>query len=165
MEHLIKTGCGSVSITVFGDPDKPALVTYPDVTLNCNLSRTLALLGQIVSFLKAMSNINNASDHISTQDQDSSSQASAEVDLELRLGPCTGNLQDFTPKKSYYIVFSSYPKTWLGLRGVKMARDPKATQSLPMAWGGPDPVKPELELISRPWAWAIILKPDSAHQP
>ncbi|XP_028098609.1 E3 ubiquitin-protein ligase complex slx8-rfp subunit slx8-like [Camellia sinensis] len=38
-----------------------------------------------------MSNINNASDHISTHDQDSSSQASAEVDLELRLGPCTGS--------------------------------------------------------------------------
>ncbi|KAF5936105.1 hypothetical protein HYC85_027234 [Camellia sinensis] len=33
-EHLIKTGCGSVSVTVFGDPDKPALVTYPDVALN-----------------------------------------------------------------------------------------------------------------------------------
>lgn len=34
-EHLIKTGRGSISVAVFGDPDKPALVTYPDVALNC----------------------------------------------------------------------------------------------------------------------------------
>lgn len=34
-EHLIKTGGGSISVAVFGDPDKPALVTYPDVALNC----------------------------------------------------------------------------------------------------------------------------------
>ncbi|XAR70805.1 hypothetical protein NMG60_11027807 [Bertholletia excelsa] len=33
-EHLIKTGCGFVSVSVFGDPDKPALITYPDVALN-----------------------------------------------------------------------------------------------------------------------------------
>ncbi|GFZ16677.1 N-MYC downregulated-like 2 [Actinidia rufa] len=33
-EHLIKIGCGSVSVVVFGDSDKPALVTYPDVALN-----------------------------------------------------------------------------------------------------------------------------------
>ncbi|THG23430.1 hypothetical protein TEA_025990 [Camellia sinensis var. sinensis] len=33
-EHLIKTSCGSVSVALFGDLDKPALVTYPDVALN-----------------------------------------------------------------------------------------------------------------------------------
>ncbi|KAL6985519.1 Protein ndl2 [Sarracenia purpurea var. burkii] len=33
-EHLVKTGTGSVSVVVIGDPDKPALVTYPDVALN-----------------------------------------------------------------------------------------------------------------------------------
>lgn len=33
-EHLIKTSCGSVFVAMFGDLDKPALVTYPDVALN-----------------------------------------------------------------------------------------------------------------------------------
>ncbi|XP_058067954.1 protein NDL1-like [Magnolia sinica] len=33
-EHLIWTGHGSVSVAVFGDQDKPALVTYPDLALN-----------------------------------------------------------------------------------------------------------------------------------
>nr|CAN67287.1 hypothetical protein VITISV_021600 [Vitis vinifera] len=33
-EHLVKTSKGSVSVSVFGDPDKPALVTYPDLALN-----------------------------------------------------------------------------------------------------------------------------------
>ncbi|KAH0453970.1 hypothetical protein IEQ34_018294 [Dendrobium chrysotoxum] len=33
-EHLIQTRCGSVSVSVFGDQEKPALVTYPDVALN-----------------------------------------------------------------------------------------------------------------------------------
>ncbi|OVA08469.1 Ndr [Macleaya cordata] len=33
-EHIIHTGHGSVSVAVYGDPDKPALVTYPDVALN-----------------------------------------------------------------------------------------------------------------------------------
>lgn len=33
-DHLVKTGHGSVSVAVFGDPDKPALITYPDVALN-----------------------------------------------------------------------------------------------------------------------------------
>ncbi|GFZ16230.1 N-MYC downregulated-like 2 [Actinidia rufa] len=33
-EHLVKTSRGSVSVVVLGDPDKPALVTYPDVALN-----------------------------------------------------------------------------------------------------------------------------------
>ncbi|KAI0496803.1 hypothetical protein KFK09_023127 [Dendrobium nobile] len=33
-EHIIQTRCGSVSVSVFGDQEKPALVTYPDVALN-----------------------------------------------------------------------------------------------------------------------------------
>ncbi|KAK2968004.1 hypothetical protein RJ640_009213 [Escallonia rubra] len=33
-EHFIKTGHGSVSVAVFGDQDKPALITYPDLALN-----------------------------------------------------------------------------------------------------------------------------------
>ncbi|KAI4963831.1 hypothetical protein ZWY2020_010414 [Hordeum vulgare] len=34
MEHHIQTNHGSVSVAVYGDHDKPALVTYPDVALN-----------------------------------------------------------------------------------------------------------------------------------
>jgi hypothetical protein len=34
-EHHIQTGCGSVSVIVYGDHDKPALMTYPDLALNC----------------------------------------------------------------------------------------------------------------------------------
>ncbi|KAK4432921.1 protein NDL1 [Sesamum alatum] len=33
-EHIVQTGSGSVSVIVYGDPDKPALVTYPDLALN-----------------------------------------------------------------------------------------------------------------------------------
>nr|GMC46815.1 pollen-specific protein SF21-like isoform X2 [Ipomoea batatas] len=33
-EHIVKTGHGSISVTVFGDQDKPALITYPDLALN-----------------------------------------------------------------------------------------------------------------------------------
>lgn len=33
-EHLIHTGRGSVSVAVFGDQEKPALITYPDLALN-----------------------------------------------------------------------------------------------------------------------------------
>ncbi|KAL0297227.1 UNVERIFIED_CONTAM: protein NDL2 [Sesamum radiatum] len=33
-EHIVKTGHGSVSVAVFGDQDKPALITYPDLALN-----------------------------------------------------------------------------------------------------------------------------------
>lgn len=37
-EHFIRTGCGSVSVIVYGDQEKPALITYPDLALNrkCN---------------------------------------------------------------------------------------------------------------------------------
>ncbi|XP_010519857.1 PREDICTED: pollen-specific protein SF21-like isoform X2 [Tarenaya hassleriana] len=34
MEHLVKTSHGPVCVAVYGDPDKPALITYPDVALN-----------------------------------------------------------------------------------------------------------------------------------
>ncbi|KAK6161939.1 hypothetical protein DH2020_001780 [Rehmannia glutinosa] len=33
-EHIVKTGRGSVSVAIFGDQDKPALITYPDLALN-----------------------------------------------------------------------------------------------------------------------------------
>ncbi|XP_020700349.1 protein NDL1-like isoform X1 [Dendrobium catenatum] len=33
-EHIVQTSYGSVSVAVFGDQEKPALVTYPDVALN-----------------------------------------------------------------------------------------------------------------------------------
>ncbi|PWA95130.1 NDRG, Alpha/Beta hydrolase fold protein [Artemisia annua] len=33
-EHLIKTASGFISVAIFGDPDKPALITYPDIALN-----------------------------------------------------------------------------------------------------------------------------------
>lgn len=31
----MKTGHGSVPVCVYGDPEKPALVTGPDLALNC----------------------------------------------------------------------------------------------------------------------------------
>ncbi|KAJ8750872.1 hypothetical protein K2173_016053 [Erythroxylum novogranatense] len=33
-EHHVRTGRGSVSVIVYGDQDKPALITYPDLALN-----------------------------------------------------------------------------------------------------------------------------------
>ncbi|CAN6331673.1 unnamed protein product [Urochloa humidicola] len=33
-EHVVRTRCGSVTVAVYGDEDKPALITYPDVGLN-----------------------------------------------------------------------------------------------------------------------------------
>ncbi|KAJ0764858.1 putative alpha/Beta hydrolase [Helianthus annuus] len=33
-EHLVKTSNGFVSVAIFGDQDKPALITYPDLALN-----------------------------------------------------------------------------------------------------------------------------------
>ncbi|XP_076946763.1 pollen-specific protein SF21-like [Bidens hawaiensis] len=32
-EHIIQTGCGSMSVTVYGDQKKPPLITYPDIGL------------------------------------------------------------------------------------------------------------------------------------
>ncbi|CAK9147252.1 unnamed protein product [Ilex paraguariensis] len=33
-EHIVRTGRGSVSVIVYGDQDKPALLSYPDLALN-----------------------------------------------------------------------------------------------------------------------------------
>ncbi|CAN6564516.1 unnamed protein product [Malus baccata var. baccata] len=33
-EHFIRTGRGSVSVIVYGDQEKPSLITYPDLALN-----------------------------------------------------------------------------------------------------------------------------------
>ncbi|XWS72151.1 hypothetical protein CRYUN_Cryun02cG0015700 [Craigia yunnanensis] len=33
-EHHVRTRCGSLSVIVYGDQDKPALITYPDLALN-----------------------------------------------------------------------------------------------------------------------------------
>lgn len=33
-EHRVRTRHGPLSVSVYGDEDKPALVTYPDVALN-----------------------------------------------------------------------------------------------------------------------------------
>jgi hypothetical protein len=33
-EHRVRTRHGLLSVSVYGDEDKPALVTYPDVALN-----------------------------------------------------------------------------------------------------------------------------------
>ncbi|XP_031252367.1 protein NDL1-like [Pistacia vera] len=33
-EHNVQTGHGSVSVIIYGDQDKPALITYPDLALN-----------------------------------------------------------------------------------------------------------------------------------
>ncbi|KAI8029601.1 Protein EMB-1 [Camellia lanceoleosa] len=52
LEHLIKTSCGSVSVTVIGDPDKPALVNYPDVTLNCKY-RPNTMFNQLLQLLSS----------------------------------------------------------------------------------------------------------------
>jgi len=34
-EHVVRTRHGCVSVSVYGDQDKPALITYPDLALNC----------------------------------------------------------------------------------------------------------------------------------
>ncbi|KAB1228156.1 Pollen-specific protein SF21 [Morella rubra] len=34
MEHLIRTGGGLVSVIVYGDQEKPTLLTYPNLALN-----------------------------------------------------------------------------------------------------------------------------------
>jgi len=36
-ECVVKTSKGSISVFVCGDQEKPALITYPDVGLNCML--------------------------------------------------------------------------------------------------------------------------------
>ncbi|CAH1444632.1 unnamed protein product [Lactuca virosa] len=33
-EHLVKTSSGFVSVAIYGDQEKPVLITYPDLALN-----------------------------------------------------------------------------------------------------------------------------------
>jgi len=33
-EHHIQTNHGSVLVAIYGDHDKPAVITYPDIALN-----------------------------------------------------------------------------------------------------------------------------------
>ncbi|XP_023768688.1 protein NDL2 [Lactuca sativa] len=33
-EHIVETATGFISVAILGDPDKPALITYPDLALN-----------------------------------------------------------------------------------------------------------------------------------
>jgi protein NDRG1 len=40
----VKTSKGSISVFVCGDQEKPALITYPDVALNCMLHFLLLIL-------------------------------------------------------------------------------------------------------------------------
>jgi Ndr family len=37
-EHHVQTNYGPVSVAVYGDQDKLALITYPDVALNCKFN-------------------------------------------------------------------------------------------------------------------------------
>ena len=43
-EYVVKTSKGSISVFVCGDQEKPALITYPDVALNCMLHFLLLFL-------------------------------------------------------------------------------------------------------------------------
>jgi hypothetical protein len=36
----VRTRCSSVTVAMYGDEDKPALITYPDVALNCKCRRS-----------------------------------------------------------------------------------------------------------------------------
>ncbi|XP_039799449.1 protein NDL2-like isoform X3 [Panicum virgatum] len=52
LEHLVRTRCGSVTVAVYGDEDKPALVTYPDTCLvskDCSSARKLRLCCSTIS--------------------------------------------------------------------------------------------------------------------
>lgn len=53
-EHVVKTSYGSLSVAVYGDRDKPALITYPDLALNCkemSLKKKYEFLMNFCSFL------------------------------------------------------------------------------------------------------------------
>ncbi|KAG0493903.1 hypothetical protein HPP92_004897 [Vanilla planifolia] len=53
-EHLIRTSFGPVSVAVFGDLEKPALVTYPDLALSCQLFRLMVDSGKTLQMLTAV---------------------------------------------------------------------------------------------------------------
>lgn len=40
----METTYGPVCVAVCGDPDKPALITYPDLALNCKSDTSSSLL-------------------------------------------------------------------------------------------------------------------------
>jgi len=61
-EHHIRTGCGSVSVIVYGDQDKPALITYPDLALNCKCIMTL--FGKIAHLSTYVQSIYNISTYV-----------------------------------------------------------------------------------------------------
>jgi hypothetical protein len=47
-EHHIQTNHGSVSVAIYGDHDKPALITYPDIALNRKFySHAYPMLGHL----------------------------------------------------------------------------------------------------------------------
>ncbi|RLN28701.1 pollen-specific protein SF21 isoform X1 [Panicum miliaceum] len=51
-DHLVRTRCGSVTVAVYGDKDKPALITYPDtcpVSKDCSSARKLRLCCSTIS--------------------------------------------------------------------------------------------------------------------
>ena len=47
-EHHIRTGRGTVSVIVYGDQEKPALITYPDLALNREFCGTRCLGGVVL---------------------------------------------------------------------------------------------------------------------
>ena len=49
-EHHIRTGRGTVSVIVYGDQEKPALITYPDLALNREFSETRCVSVVLCSF-------------------------------------------------------------------------------------------------------------------
>jgi hypothetical protein len=51
-EHIIRTSHGSVSVAVYGDQDKPALITYPDLGLNCKFNGFCVLYIKPLTFLR-----------------------------------------------------------------------------------------------------------------
>ncbi|CAN6326937.1 unnamed protein product [Urochloa humidicola] len=51
-EHVVRTRCGSVTVAVYGDEDKPALITYPDtcpVFKDCSSAQKLRLCCSTIS--------------------------------------------------------------------------------------------------------------------
>lgn len=50
-EHVIRTFRGCVSVTVYGDQDKPALITYPDIALNCKFIQIQLYWDELMVYL------------------------------------------------------------------------------------------------------------------
>lgn len=58
-EYVVKTSKGSISVFVCGDQEKPALITYPDVALNCMLRFLLLFLVVNANFFFCCISISN----------------------------------------------------------------------------------------------------------